>query len=263
MMALGYAPRVRDVLAYYGDARVERALACAAQGRSVEFYDWPTALEWPAADARGAAGLAACVQRHLQATLRGCIPEDIPPRYPGVHGTLERDIVLEVDDKKSQRNAFAGGKRIRDFLESYDAPYRVKFSGNSSPHFILPRAVYAPQIPGKRWEAVYPRLFGWLLERLRDQVAGKLDDAFLAGQGFLRLPYSLNERTGLVSLPILPQTYDDFEPERAEMQNVRIEMWWFEQEDLLRQREGARRLLRAALGADDLETEGGRSDGKY
>jgi hypothetical protein len=245
-MPLGYVPTVQQILAYYGEERpeVERALSRAANGRAIEFYDWPTTLAWSGKpDDR----LAPHILRHLEANLRPCLPDDVPARYPGIHAKIGRDIVLEVDYKKSQRVAFESGKRLRDFLEGYGAPYRVKFSGNCSAHFVIPQDVYEPLLSERERETAFPRLYRWFLRQLQDAVEGKLDDSFDDEEHYLRLPYSLNEATGLVSLPIRPEGYDAFEPAMAEMQNVRVESWWFEREDLLARREGMQRLLHDAL----------------
>jgi hypothetical protein len=42
------------------------------------------------------------------------------------------------------------------------------------------------------------------------------------------LPYSLNERTGLVSRPITRDEFDTFEPGMAEWQNVEVNEEWFQ-----------------------------------
>jgi hypothetical protein len=251
-MALGYTLTVREVLAYYGEEHPEvaRALARAAAGRAVQLTDWPAGLD---STARGQVDLTGdpreltdLVRRRLDETMPACRPEDVPPRYLGLHGTVGRDIVLEVDAKQDRREAFEGGRRIMEFLDRYGAPYRVKFSGNSSSHVIIPRAAYETLVPEEQRAASFRRLYAWVVEHCGVAV----DGSFGGEYHFLRLPYSLNERTGLVSLPLRPEEYDDFELEMAEAPRVRVEEWWFATEDLLARREGMLRLLREALGPD-------------
>jgi hypothetical protein len=251
-MALGYIMSVQDVMAYYGPQRPEvaRALARAAGGRAVQLTDWPPGLDTKARGELELTGdpqaLAEHVRRRLDETMPGALPHQVPPRYPGLHATVGRDLVLEVDAKQDRREAFEGGRRIMEFLDRHGAPYRVKFSGNSSSHVIIPRAAYETLIPEEQRSALSRRLYAWVVEHCGVAV----DGSFGGEYHFLRLPYSLNERTGLVSLPLRPEEYDDFELEMAEAPRVRVEEWWFATEDLLARREGMLRLLREALGPD-------------
>ena len=50
--------------------------------------------------------------------------------------------MLEVDVKHDHREAFERGRKALDVLDSYGITYRVKFSGNSSPHIIIPEEAY-------------------------------------------------------------------------------------------------------------------------
>jgi hypothetical protein len=250
-MALGYVLSVREVLAYYGERpEVARALARAARGRTVQLTDWPAGLDTAVRGQVELTGdpraLAVHVRQRLDEVMPGYLPRDVPPRYPGLHGTVGRDIVLEVDAKQDRREAFEGGRRLMEFLDRYGAPYRVKFSGNSSSHVIIPQAAYETLLPEEQRSAGFRRLYAWVVEHCGVAV----DGSFGGGSHFLRLPYSLNERTGLVSLPLRPEEYDGFELEMAEAHRVRVEAWWFETEDLLARREGMLRLLREALGPD-------------
>jgi hypothetical protein len=233
---------------------VASALARAACGRPCEFYDPPVAFaafRENADDGGLAERTTERIRAHLRANMGEHRPDDVPARYPGLHGGVGRDLVLEADYKSSQRAAFEAGKRIRDFLERYGASYRVKYSGNCSMHFVLPQAVYEPLLKEEVRAQAFPRLFNWLTERLKDQMRpATLDDSFDDPDHYLRLPYSLNERTGLVSLPVRAEDYDDFHPERAEMSDVTVEDFWFKSADPPAQREGMARMLREALGED-------------
>jgi hypothetical protein len=68
---------------------------------------------------------------------------------------------------------------------------------------------------------------------MRDSI----DLSFRHPQHFLRMPYALHERTGLVSLPLTMEEYEAFTPEMARPENVLID---------------TRRLTRALEG-DNLE----------
>jgi hypothetical protein len=66
---------------------------------------------------------------------------------------------------------------------------------------------------------------------------GHLDMSFRNTGHFLRMAYSINENAGGVSVPIYPDpqnphAYDDFTPERAKIENVKIiKDWWAVPED--------------------------------
>jgi DNA primase catalytic subunit len=155
--------------------------------------------------------------------------------------------VLEVDAKQSQRDCFDRSRRILEFLEQYGVPYRLKYSGNCSAHFIIPQEAYQPLIPLERWEEDSRRFRLWAMAHCGVIV----DESFSDDEHLLRLPYSLHERTGLVSLPLDPARYDEFRPEMAEVHNVRVEDAWFRTDDLEAKRDGMRRMLREALGDGD------------
>ena len=254
-MPLGYVLTVDAVREHYAaESPAVRAMARAAQGRRIQVTDWPESL-----DARGETlldglptpeTLSQALRRHLDERMPGALPNDVPPRYPAPHGTVGQDIVLEIDAKTDQREAFRGGRVILDLLDQFNAPYRIKFSGNSSPHILIPSEAFEPLLPEEKREHARNRLFDWLMAQLGDKVGGWLDTSFKDPNHFLRLPYALNERTGLVSLPLRPEQYDSFEPHHAEASNVRVEEVWFEEEPLIRKRDGMIRLLREALGHD-------------
>jgi hypothetical protein len=239
---------VAEVVDYYQDLPdVAQAICRAGRGRRVQVVNQgervgPVDRDIPGADQPET--LIEHVNRHFQDL--GLLPDHMPASYPGFHATVARDIVLEVDRKQSQRAAFAETRRAIDFLDRYDAPYRLKFSGNSSAHVIIPASIYLPLLPDADREAASHRFRAWVIR----SCGADVDGSFTSDDHFLRLPYSLNEVTGLVSLPLRMEQYDGFEPCMAERYEVHVEEWWFETEDLLAKQDGLRRMLREALGDD-------------
>jgi hypothetical protein len=250
-MALGYVMTVGDVLRYYAaEGPAARVLSRAAKGRKVQLTDWPETLTTNKPYFEGTMSpqqVEETVRQYFEEALPGSEPNHLPLRYPGFHGTVGRNVVLEIDAKHSQKEAFEGGRRILDLLDRYDAPYRIKFSGNSSPHVFIPASVYEPLVPEAKWDEAHQKLFAWLVARCAEGGGG-LDSSFNQPDHFLRLPYSLNERTGLVSLPLRREQYDDFQLSWAEAPNVQVETWWFDEGGLLAKQEGMRRLIQEALG---------------
>ena len=176
-------------------------------------------------------------------------PEDILPLafslaergklWPSFHGTISRsiagqrllDLVMEVDFKSSWKVAFQSARPLVKFLEDFGVDFKVKFSGHSSPHIIVPSEAFPPGMG----HSIQMRILDYAGKHVRGK--GHLDMSFQNTKHFLRLPYSINESAGGVSVPIHPDpqnshAYSDFTPEKAKIENVRIiKDWWAVPED--------------------------------
>jgi hypothetical protein len=121
------------------------------------------------------------------------------------------DLVAEVDHKGDWRKCFRVTRPLLYALQEAGVTFLVKFSGHSSAHIVVP-------CRGQNY-AGYADVF---LPRVRALLTrtNRLDLSFHRAQHFLRMPYALNEGTGLVSLPLLPDEYDRFDPEMARPENV-------------------------------------------
>jgi len=77
------------------------------------------------------------------------------------------------------------------------------------------------------------------------------------------MPYSLNEITGLVSLPLTREQYDDFTPSMAEVSNVQVDDNWFQEPDE-KAREALMEIIRDNTGRSrdfaDIVRPGRRSE---
>ena len=214
--------RTERIVSYYSREDVQRAMYQYAQGRKIS------------------------VLRNFRPMFHGSglrQPGDIfplmmfysqePRLWPSIHGTISRhdggrtvcDLVIEVDFKKSRERSFALARPLIRLLQDLGVEFRVKFSGNASPHIIIP----AEAFPANRRKS-YQNLYGKLLEFLRKRIKDPktLDGSFRSPGHFLRMPYSLNENTGMVSLPIRVEDYDRFSWKMAHPDSVEVmEDWWF------------------------------------
>lgn len=235
---LGYVLSYEDILAYYGEEREDVAEAIFRYGQ-----DRDTVLVLDSATLSRGHGDGPGFNSPEQITeiARESLSEfdeRIPRKYPAFHGTVCRytnagffkrdrrqigtDMVFDIDIKTNYRETFRHAARIVNFLDRYDVPYRIKFSGNTSPHIILPCETFPQPFPKKEFQ----RLFKTIQEK---SGAHDVDDSFCSSSGhFLRLPYSLNEHTGLVSLPLTREQFDVFEPGIAECGNVQVDDGWFQ-----------------------------------
>ena len=242
-MPIGYVLSVKDVLDYYGRVDISGAIYRAARGRKSHLTDSPQTLGRAKPDAPELSQAGEVLEK-AQQFLQAYSPDDIPRRYPAFHAAVNRDIVLEVDVKHDHKEAFERGRKVLDVLDSYNIPYRVKFSGNSSPHIIIPQEAYQHLVPEGEEEKSFKKLYGLVLSKCS---AAGVDSSFSDPNHFLRLPYSLNESTGLISTPIKPEDYDSFQLEMAEIDAVQVAEWWFDTQDFQSKEENMRSLLKEAL----------------
>lgn len=142
------------------------------------------------------------VLERLDRAFAGAPPDERLPFYPSFHQSLERwggasldgspvevDGVLE-SDQPTWRESFHDVLTLAEVLEAERVPYRLKFSGHRSLHLVVPGAQ----------------------ARLQPGVFGQSN---AHGARLLRMPFSLNEDTGLVSLPLRRVDLPAFRPWQA------------------------------------------------
>jgi len=239
-MPLGYVLRKEEVLAYYGQERTDIAEALFKYGadRRVTMTTDPMTLS------RGGGNMGFKSTDEILTTAQNALNEmegSIPRKYPAFHGTLARgtasggglrrksqrgaDLVIDIDVKSNYKEAFKEGAKVIKFLDFYNAPYRIKFSGGSGPHIIIPYEAFPDGLAGGRFERAHKVLFQIISSRSK---ANHIDGSFTSFGHFYRMPYSLNENTGLASLPLMREQYDDFTLSMAEAHKVQVNEEWFE-----------------------------------
>jgi len=154
------------------------------------------------------------VRERINSCYGGVGNEERLPFYPSFHQSVERwppgqvgtgkaearDGVAEAD-LPSWRDSFSDVLTLLDVLRREGVPHHYKFSGHRSLHLMVPGS-------GARLEA---RLFG-------DSQAHNVQ--------ILRMPYSLNEDTGLVSLPLAWDELRAFRPWQACLHVVEVRDDW-------------------------------------
>ena len=152
--------------------------------------------------------------------------------WPSLHGTISRvdesgdyfcDFVVEIDYKEDWRVCFDGMLPLVEQLRDFGLSFCLKYSGNCSPHLIIPGEFFPPD--ATRSQKIRLDLLEYIKNVIRHPE--HLDLSFLSADHFLRLAYSFNENTGLVSVPILPGEYESFSRKMALPENVKvIPSWW-------------------------------------
>lgn len=214
--------RIKEIYEYYSRRDIQQAIYEYAVGRKIAFL------------------------RLFKPQYENIInPEDIMPLvmctlfergsyWPSLHGTISRytpkgkrmcDVVIELDYKSGWKQCFEMTRPVVDMLLDHGAIFRMKFSGHCSVHIIIPAEVL--QIQG--FQVDHSKFFRCLSDLVKRKIREPryLDTSFHAQDHFLRLAYSLNENTGLVSLPFDVSDYSHFDPEQARPNNVKpLPGWW-------------------------------------
>ena len=128
------------------------------------------------------------------------------------------DFVMEADCH-GWRKSFVDVRGAVEFLHEYGVPFMVKFSGHRSLHLIIPREAFPEKFESKPIGDIWGRVEGSLRHLLARKAFVK--QAHGTG-GILRLPYSLNENLGMVSLPIPYEDLDAFRPWESFHHLVRV-----------------------------------------
>ncbi|MFC1714983.1 hypothetical protein ACFL6S_15045 [Candidatus Poribacteria bacterium] len=174
-------------------------------------------------------------------------------RWPSMHGTILRrnqegkkvcDFVFEPDFKKSWSVAFGAARPIVRLFLSVGLPFFVKFSGNTSPHIIVPgEALTTADKRDMKEHEFREAVYAFVMRHMGRP--GLLDGPNWKPEHFLRLAYSIHELGGKVSMPIEPEEFDSFNPEKARIENaVVMGNWWCIPEDAAeRGREFVERVL--------------------
>ena len=215
-------------------------------GRLKEIYDYYSRKDIQQAMYQYAAGRRITVLRTFRPLYDRLMSyEDILPltlctlfergRYwPSLHGTVSRyglksgrvcDVVIEIDYKSSWKRCFEMTRPVVDMLRDRGAVFCLKFSGHCSVHVIIP----AEALQIRSFPVDHSKFFRCLSDLIKKRLKEPryLDTSFHNHDHFLRLAYSINENTGLVSLPFQVSDYDRFDPAQAQPDKVKpLPRWW-------------------------------------
>lgn len=164
------------------------------------------------------------------------------------------DLLIDIDSKLGLEESKAAVMVIHRFLEKYGIKnYGIKFSGRRGFHICLPWAMFPKEINYGKAELMYPGVPRILSSFLRDKISDALMKELLkkksakeliatleeppsslspyffveveknwGNRHMFRAPFSLNEKTWLVSLPMKYSDVVDFSAEKATPQNALI-----------------------------------------
>ncbi|MCJ7549717.1 MAG: HEAT repeat domain-containing protein [Anaerolineae bacterium] len=127
----------------------------------------------------------------------------------GADRAAHRDCVFEADPR-TWRDAFQDVSTIVERFEHYGVPYLHKFSGHRSLHMIIPGDIMPQGYRGKSANKLAGLLLRWSSSQAHVLPL------------ITRMPYSLNEDSGLVCLPIERGKLRSFRPWQANLHLVNV-----------------------------------------
>lgn len=154
------------------------------------------------------------------------------------------DMVIDIDSKLSLNESKTCARIVCDSLGKYGIKnHTVKFSGRRGFHIILPWEMFPKDVDYVQTSFKYPEIPRIIAGFMRDSIKDRLMKELLpikevresgeknpfrfvevekdwGSRHMFRAPYSFNEKTWLVSLPINPRDIERFEPESASHQKV-------------------------------------------
>lgn len=233
MKTLGTKPTLSEILEYYDREDVKSFIYQACLDRKILLFFAPE-LRW-SENLRGTfltLDNPECLSNAILKSLGDSLDElaeDEPMKfYPSFHAVLDmlddyKDFALEAD-MRGWRRSFDDLYGALEILDRFQVAYRIKFSGHRSLHLMIPWEAFPESFNGlsvkDQWRHVCDRIRAYFV------LHGGLKSAHRPG-GILRIAYSLNENTGLVSLPIARDGLEDFRPWEASMYHTKIDQPWF------------------------------------
>lgn len=145
------------------------------------------------------------------------------------------DVVIDIDSKKGLDESKTGAMLVCRFLDKYGIKnHTVKFSGRRGFHIILSWEMFPTEIDDKPLSKLYPEvpriIAGFIRERIQEDMKLELGtpepysvveiEKDWGNRHMFRAPFSFNEKTWLVSLPIRASEIRSFEPEQAAFDKV-------------------------------------------
>ncbi len=168
------------------------------------------------------------------------------------------DLILDIDTKDLSFAKICA-RLLIDALEHHNIhSYSIKYSGGTGFHIGVPFESFPHSIDGKEIRLLFPEAAQIIAAYLKEMIKEKLSEAMLttfsieeisnrsgknvdsivnndifdpysvieidtiaiSSRHLIRMPYSVNEKRGYVSVPIEKKEIDSFDPEQSKMTNV-------------------------------------------
>ncbi len=164
------------------------------------------------------------------------------------------DLILDIDSDDLNYSKITA-KLIIDALKFHDVKdYSIKFSGNKGFHIGIPYEAFPDKLKGENINLLFPDLVRNVANYLKDMIKPFLieklnkedpfslvdiDSVLISSRHMFRSPYSLNEKSGLISIPI--KDVESFKIEDAKPENVKVNLRFLDTKNV--EKGSARNLL--------------------
>lgn len=170
------------------------------------------------------------------------------------------DLILDIDCKYLEYSKIATDLIVSALRHHNITSFSVKFSGNHGFHIGIPFKAFPEAINGQETRLLFPegpkKIAAYLQEMIREHLAKRLlaadslstlskntvksisdimknnifdpftivdiDTILISSRHLYRMPYSFNEKSGLVSIPVDPDKILEFNIKDAEYQNIKV-----------------------------------------
>ncbi len=143
------------------------------------------------------------------------------------------DLVIDIDCPELEKSKIVAVNVIEALKAHGIRSIYAKYSGNKGFHIYVPWKAFHPALVDRFPEiprAIALYLFNLMQEELPSDIGNEMsiDTIAMASRHLIRAPYSLHEKTWLVSVPVELNHIEDFEKEEARPELVRARPWIFE-----------------------------------
>jgi len=246
-------PNRHQVLEYYSNGRIIDELVKGAKGREVAGALWdgrfdqrPNILQYPSDVVQMARKGVTSFHYSVEhwSNPMALTNENYQKLRTGW------DMIIDIDSKLGLDESKLAAELICNLLRKYNITPGVKFSGRRGFHICIPWGLFPNELDYKALEKMYPEvpriIAGFVRDKIRDELlhelvksrgagtliesigdASELDPFYFVevekdwgNRHMFRAPYSFNEKTWLVSVPILHTEIKSFDPKDAEFDKV-------------------------------------------
>jgi hypothetical protein len=254
-----------DIINYYSRQDVQKAIAAAAREREAAcamqdgtYMKRPDIILYPSdiidRVKKGAVTFHISVERWTQPlAIRQDNLDEIRKGW---------DLLIDMDSKAKLEHGRAAAAVVIDFLKDYGITPGVKFSGRRGFHIGVAGNAFPPEVDFRPIAKRYPEVPQAIVQFIKDRCKEKMMEALQAEEGGLaalrttvesmpdlspyhfveiekdwgnrhlfRAPYSLHDKTWLVSTPVRLFKLRSFSPESAKPENVTANLPFLENKD--------------------------------
>lgn len=178
------------------------------------------------------------------------------------------DLVIDIDCDNWEYSKIAADLIIKALKHYNINNISAKFSGNKGFHIGIPFESFPERVVSRETKLLFPDaprrialyLKSMIEKHLKERTGNakpfsvlSIDTILISSRHLYRMPYSFNEKSGLVSVPIEPDEILKFEKDMAKPENVEVKYRFLEKNNM--NKGEAKQLIVQAFDSDFKEEE--------